>query len=29
MGLLQEKMSKGKDLGKIMNDIRAKIQRAK
>ena len=26
MVLLQEKMSKGKELGKIMNDIRSKIQ---
>lgn len=29
MGLLQEKMTKGKELGKVMNEIRGKIQRAK
>jgi len=29
MGLLQDKMSKGKELGKVMNEIRSKIQYAK
>lgn len=29
MGLLQDKMSKGKELGKVMNEIRGKIQGAK
>ena len=29
MGVLQEKMNKGKQLGKVMNEIRGKIQGAK